>query len=124
MKANIQTVTGINIIRDINPAESPMGIIRKFYEEDETAASQIFASKTAIDQLMVDGNVDETRSAFELMGLDGASVRADWKTPLCNQPSIKEELAKIESEGQIPTFVVSVSSIVASAMYSIGGNHI
>lgn len=112
MKAILETVTGIHINRDIDIAESPMGIIRKFYEEDATAAAQIFSNQKAIDQLM-EGHIDEAKSAFELMCLEGDSIRADWKTPLCNQPSIKEELARIESEGQVPTFVVSVSSIVA-----------
>lgn len=112
MKATLETVTGITINRDIDTAESPMGIIRKFYEDDTTAATQIFSNQKAIDQLM-DGHIDEAKSAFELISLEGDSIRADWKTPLCNQPSIKEELAHIESEGQVPTFVVSVSSIVA-----------
>ena len=95
MKATLETVTGITINRDIDTAESPK----------------------AIDQLM-DGHIDEAKSAFELISLEGDSIRADWKTPLCNQPSIKEELAHIESEGQIPTFVVSVSSIVACILFA------
>ena len=32
MKATLETVTGITINRDIDTAESPMGIIRKFYD--------------------------------------------------------------------------------------------
>ncbi len=117
MKATLETVTGITINRDIDTAESPMGIIRKFYEDDATATTQIFSNQKAIDQLM-DGHIDEAKSAFELISLEGDSIRADWKTPLCNQPSIKEELAHIESEGQIPTFVVSVSSIVACILFA------
>ena len=85
----------------------------KFYEDDATAATQIFSNQKAIDQLM-DGHIDEAKSAFELISIEGDSIRADWKTALCNQPSIKEEMARIESEGQVPTFVVSVSSIVAN----------
>ena len=96
MKATLETVRGVTINCDIDTADSPMGIIRKFYEEDATAATQIFSNQKAIDQLM-DGHIDE----------------ADWKTALCNQPAIKEEMAHIESEGQVPKFVVSVSSIVA-----------
>ena len=61
----------------------------------------------------MDGHIDEDRSAFELITIEGDSIRADWKTPLCNQPAIKEELARIEAEGETPTFVVSVSSLVA-----------
>ena len=113
MKATLETVTGVTINRDIDTADSPMGIIRKFYEEDATAATQIFSNQKAIDQLMA-GHVDEVKSAFELLSIDGDSIKADWKTALCNQPAIKEEMAHIESEGQIPTFVVSVSSIVAA----------
>ena len=112
MKATIETVTGVTMTRDIDTSDSPMGIIRKFYEEDATAASQIFSNQKAIEQLM-EGDVDENRSSFELLNVDGDSVRANWKEPLCNQPAIKEELSKVEAEGQVPTFVVSVSSIVA-----------
>ena len=113
MKATLETVTGVTINRDIDTADSPIGIIRKFYEEDATAATQIFSNQKAIDQLM-DGHIDEAKSAFELLSIDGDSIKADWKTALCNQPVIKEEMAHIESEGQVPTFVVSVSSIVAA----------
>ena len=112
MKATLETVTGVTINRDIDTADSPIGIILKFYEEDATAATQIFSNQTAIDQLM-DGHIDEAKSTFELLGIDQDSIKADWKTSLCNQPAIKEEMAHIESEGQIPAFVVCVSSIVA-----------
>mgnify|MGYP000169929494 CR=1 FL=1 len=63
MKATLETVTGVTINRDIDTADSPMGIIRKFYEEDPTAATQIFSNQKAIDQLM-DGHIDEAKSAF------------------------------------------------------------
>lgn len=112
MKATLQTITGVTINRDIDTADSPMGIVRKFYEEDAAAATQIFSNQRAIDQLM-DGNIDEAKSTFELLSIEDDSIKADWKTPLCNQPVIKEEMAHIESEGQIPAFVVCVSSIVA-----------
>lgn len=112
MKAVLETVTGIKINRDIDTEDSPMVIIQKFYQEDATAATQLFANQTAINQLM-SGKIDEVKSAFELVGIDGNNIHADWKTPLCEQPAVKEELAAIESEGQIPTFVVAVSSIVA-----------
>ena len=87
MKATLETVTGVTINRDIDTADSPMGIIRKFYEEDAIAVEQIFSNRMAIDQLM-DGYIDEAKSAFELLS--------------------------IESEGQVPKFVVSVSSFVAA----------
>ena len=112
MKATLETVTGVTINRDIDTADSPMSIIRKFYEEDPTAATQIFSNQKAIDQLM-DGHIDEAKSAFELLSIEGDSIRTDWKNALCNQPAIKEEMARIESDGQVPKFVVSVSSIVA-----------
>ena len=48
MKATLETVTGVTINRDIDTADSPMGIIRKFYEEDATAATQIFSNQKAI----------------------------------------------------------------------------
>ena len=94
MKATLETVTGVTINRDIDTADSPMGIIRKFYEEDATAATQIFSNQKAIDQLM-DGHIDEAKSAFELLSIEGDSIKADWKTALCNQPAIKEEMAQV-----------------------------
>ena len=42
MKATLETVTGVTINRDIDTADSPMGIIRKFYEEDATASNADF----------------------------------------------------------------------------------
>ena len=114
MKAIIETAIGVAINRDIDTADSPMVILQKFYKEDAAAASQIFSNNEAIDQLM-DGTIDEAKSAFELLTVDGDSIHADWKTPLCSQPSLKEELARIEAEGQVPTFVVSVTSLVAAA---------
>ena len=42
MKAILETVSSVKINRDIDTTDSPMGIIRKFYEDDSTAASQIF----------------------------------------------------------------------------------
>ncbi len=115
MRATIETVTGIKMNRDIDVSDTPMIILRKFYEEDATAATQIFTNQTAIDQLMA-GYVDADKSSFELISSDTNNIRADWKTPLCNQPSIKEELACIESQGLVPTFVVTVSSIVANEL--------
>ena len=112
MKVTIETVTGVTMNREIDTSESPMGIIRKFYEDDATAASQIFSNQRAIDQLM-EGNMDEAKSAFELINDEGERIRPNSREPHSKQPSIKEELSKIEAEGQIPTFVVSVSSIVA-----------
>ena len=52
MKATLETVRGVTINCDIDTADSPMGIIRKFYEEDPTAATQIFSNQKAIDQIM------------------------------------------------------------------------
>ena len=75
MKATLETVTGVTINRDIDTADSPMGIIRKFYEEDATAATQIFSNQRAIDQLM-DGHIDEAKSAFELLSIEGDSIKA------------------------------------------------
>ena len=65
------------------------------------------------------GQVDETKSTFELISYDQSNIRADWKTPLCSQSAIKEELAHFESEGQVPSFVVCVSSIVAVTSYAL-----
>ena len=108
MKAILETVSSVKINRDIDTADSPMGIIRKFYEDDPAAASQLKS-----------GQVDETKSTFELISYDQSNIQADWKTPLYSQPAIKEELAHLESEGQVPSFVVCVSSIVAVNNYAL-----
>ena len=113
MKANLMTVQGTAVSRDIDIADSPIGILRKLYEEDATVASQFFSNQTAIEQLM-NGQVDEAKSTFSLMDLDNNDLKVDWKVPLCNQPTIKEELARIEAEGQVPEFTICVSSIVAN----------
>lgn len=112
MKCTIETITGSPMNAEIDLSDSPVRIVQKIYQEDPAAGSQIFSGQKAIDQLM-EGNVDDNRSTFELINVEGDSIRANWKEPLCNQPAIKEELSRIEAEGQMPTFVVSVSSIVA-----------
>ena len=53
MKATLETVRGVTINCDIDTADSPMGIIRKFYEEDPTAATQIFSNQKAIAKIFV-----------------------------------------------------------------------
>jgi len=108
MKATIETVTGVTMTREIDTSDSPMGIIRKFYEEDAAAASQIFPNQKAIERFM-EGIIDEGRVEFDIINTEGDGVRANWQEPLCNQPAIKEELSKVEAEGQVPTFVVCVS---------------
>ena len=113
MKAILETVNGVHINRDLDLADSPMTALRKFYEEDPASASQIFSNQRAIDQLL-SGSIDEAKSTFDLISEEGDSIRADWKTPLCNQPPIKEALSQLESSSQTPTFVVSVTSIVAA----------
>jgi len=113
MKAIIENAVGTRMYRDIDVSDTPMTILRKFYEEDATAAAQVFCDQKSIDQLMA-GDVDETKSSFALINSDENIIRADWKTPLCNQPSIKEELACIESKGEVPSFVVTVCSFVAN----------
>ena len=112
MKAILETITNAQVHCTIDMAESPVGIMKRLYQENEPAATQFFANETAISQLMA-GDVDTAQSTFELQAVDGNTLHVDWKTPLCNQPEIKEEIARIESEGQVPTFVVGVSSIVA-----------
>ncbi len=58
MKATLETVNGITINCNIDTAASPLDIIRKFYENDATTATQIFSNQKAIDQLMT-GHIDE-----------------------------------------------------------------
>lgn len=113
MKANLKNVNGSPVTSDIEIADTPIGILRKLYEDDATVASQFFTNQTAIDQLMA-GQVDESKSTFSLTDTENNLLSVDWKTPLCNQPTIKEELASIEAEGMVPEFTVCVSSIVAN----------
>ena len=108
MKATLETVTGITIKRDIDASDTPMSIIREFYKDDPTAAAPFFANKTAIDQL-VNCHIDETKCAFELINIKGDSISVDWTTALCNQPSVKEEITRIEADGQVPTFIVEIN---------------
>ena len=112
MKAIIENVNGDSMHVEIDVGNSPLSIVQKIYNDDPTAGSQIFSNQKAVDQLMA-GNVDESKSSFDLITLNGDNIRAAWKEPLCNQSAIKEALAAIEAEGQEPTFVVGVSSIVA-----------
>lgn len=112
MKAILETATSNRVNCDIDLAESPIGILRRLFDENETMAGQFFANERAIADLK-NGEVDEHQSTFEIMSLSADSIRADWKKPLCEQPEIKEEIAQIEAEGQTPVFVVCVASIVA-----------
>ena len=45
MKATLETVTGITINRNIDASDTPMSIIRKFYEDDATAATRSFPTR-------------------------------------------------------------------------------
>jgi CMP-N-acetylneuraminic acid synthetase len=45
-------------------------------------------------------------SCFELLTIDGDTIKANWKSALLNQLEIKEAMENIVNEDQIPTFVV------------------
>ena len=47
-------------------------------------------------------------SCFELLTIDGDTIKANWKSALLNQLEIKEVMENIVNEDQIPTFVVWV----------------
>lgn len=47
-------------------------------------------------------------SCFELLTIDGDTIKANWKSALLNQLEIKEAMENIVNEDQIPTFVVWV----------------
>ena len=92
----------------IDMHNSPIEVIRNFYEEDSASASRLFSNLKTIERFM-EGNIEEEWICFEIINIEGDAVKANCKEPLCNQPAIMEELYKIEAEGQVPTFVVNVS---------------
>ncbi len=111
MRAIIETLTGIRVSREIKILRSPMSNIRLFYEADEQFAIQIFTyPKVAWD--FMEGKLDEQLAYFALINVDGDKVVADWNKPLCYQPIIMEELERINLDGQLPTFIACVGSII------------
>ena len=112
IKVVLESVTGISIICDLNMADSPMEIVRDFYEGNPSVAIQYFSNQYALSRFM-DGEfleISQSYSCFELLNLEDDSIKANWRFSLRDQIEIKEALNHIRKEGQIPTFVVSVSS--------------
>lgn len=112
MKAKFETLTGTSMTAEIEISDTPVTILANLYKEDPENAKMFFNNQAAIDQIL-DGTIEEDKSTFSLLTSDGEIVMAKWKEPLCNQKEVKEKLAQIEAEGQIPTFTVAVKQFVA-----------
>lgn len=112
IKVVLESFTGISIICDLNMADSPMEIVRDFYEENPSMAIQYFSNQYALSRFMEGefSEIPQSYSCFELLNLEGDSIKANWRFSLRDQIEIKEALNHIRKEGQIPTFVVNVSS--------------
>ena len=112
MKCVLENIQGERANVDVNISDTPVAIMNNLYAQDAMTASIFFENDMAIEQLKM-GQVDEAKCVFSLTSHEGDFIKCDWKTPLCEQPPVKEDLAVLEGFGDIPVFEVSVSSIVA-----------
>ena len=103
-------------LREIDMADSPIEIIRQFYAEEEQMALQFFSGSTALSRFMKSDfpEYSQENSCFELITIDGDSIKANWKSALLDQLEIKEAMENIVNEDQIPTFVVHVGPTFAA----------
>ncbi len=111
-RVEFESVTGILATCYIDISDSPLEIVRKFIDENPTEAIKFFSCQRAIDFFMRDFFY-EGKSSFELIGLEGDSIKGNWRFSLRDQTEIMEEIKNIEDQGQIPTFVIYVSIFAA-----------
>lgn len=111
-----ENLTGITVVCEIDMADSPIEIIRQFYAEEEQMALQFFSGSTALSRFMKSDfpEYSQENSCFELITIDGDSIKANWKSALLDQLEIKEAMENIVNEDQIPTFVVHVGPTFAA----------
>lgn len=105
-----ESLSGVTVVCEIDMADSPMEIVRKFYDEESQMALQFFAGSSALSRFMKSDfpEFSEANSCFELVTIDGDSIKAKWKSALFDQLEIKEAMENIVNENQVPTFVVYV----------------
>ena len=108
-EVNIEDVSCGTVLKgEINAKDSPMRIIRNLYHTHPEAITRVFSNQRVLNKF-IRRQIDEEASVFDLISLEGKSISADWNTPLCEQPSIKNELTRIDVKGQIPVLVVLVN---------------
>lgn len=105
-EVNIEDVSCGSVLKaEINAKDSPMRIIRNLYHAHPEAISRVFSNQRVLNKF-IRRQIDEEASVFDLISIEGESISADWNTPLCDQPSIKNELERLYSERQVPVIVV------------------
>lgn len=108
-EVNIEDVSCGSVLKDeINAKDSPMRIIRNLYHTHPEAITRVFSNQRVLNKF-IRRQIDEETSAFDLISIEGESISADWNTPLCDQPFIKNELERLYSERQVPVIVVLVN---------------
>ena len=109
-----ENLMGITVIREIDMTNSPREIVKEVYEEDPATALQFFAWQYAFSHLVKTdfSEFSKESSSFELLNLEGDSIRASWRSALWDQLKIKEEMENIINENQVPTFIVDVGPYV------------
>lgn len=101
---------GVTAVCVIDMADSPIEIIRKFYEEDFKMALYFFEGPYALSRFLKPDSSDysEANSCFELINIEGDSIKVNWRIALCDQLEIKEEMKNIVNNNQVPTFFIYV----------------
>lgn len=112
MNVTFETLVGEAMNREIDTRDSPIAIIRKFYKDDANGACRFFQAQREIDHMM-EGRVDEHRSIFLLLNVEGEPINVDWYVSLQDQPVIMETITNLKRKGQFPVFVVNVPTMAA-----------
>lgn len=108
-EVNIEAVSCGSVLKaEINAKDSPMRIICNLYHAHPEAITRVFSNQRVLNEF-IRRQIDEERSVFDLISIEGESISADWNTPLCNQLFIKNELERLYTERQVPVIVVLIS---------------
>ena len=111
-KCVLENIDGDRVNVEINVGDTPIAIMTDLFNQDPMSSKIFFENDKAIEQLK-QGQIEEEKCTFSLTGHDGSFIPCKWKTPLCEQAPVKEELAIIDGYGDIPVFTVGISSFVA-----------
>ena len=112
MKCVLENIQGDRANVEVNISDTPVAIMANLVNQDPMTARIFFENDKAIEQLKM-GQIDESTCTFSLTGHEGDYIPCEWKTPLCEQVPVKEELSVLEGYGDIPVFTVGISSFVA-----------
>lgn len=108
-EASIEDVScGSVLMAEINAKDSPVRIIRNLYHSHPEVLAHVISNHRVLSSF-IRGQIDEEASVFDLISIEGEPISADWNTPLCEQPFIKNELERLYSERQVPVIVVLVN---------------